>query len=162
LEIIIKMVEEPLKFGNPWTILPVKNAKYARDLTEVHLSDRDLDLLEKFPDFPNLEVVWLNNNKVIPSHLKLLFQLRNLDGMTTNFRIKKVYCQDNSLENVQGITKFKFLDTLLISNNRLRSLDKFLVFLQRFAFLNHLDLFGNPLAEEPDYRLKIIYLMPQI
>jgi len=25
-----------------------------------------------------------------------------------------------------------------------------------------LDLFGNPLAEEPDYRLKIIYLMPQI
>jgi hypothetical protein len=23
-------------------------------------------------------------------------------------------------------------------------------------------LFGNPLAEEPDYRLKIIYMMPQI
>lgn len=31
-----------------------------------------------------------------------------------------------------------------------------------FAFLQQLDLFGNPLAEEPDYRLKIIYLMPQI
>ena len=42
------MVEEPSKFGNPWSILPVKNAKYARDLTEVHLSDRDLDFLEKF------------------------------------------------------------------------------------------------------------------
>jgi len=25
-----------------------------------------------------------------------------------------------------------------------------------------LDLFGNPLAEEPDYRLKIIHTMPQI
>ena len=59
------MVEEPLKIGNPWTILPIKNAKYARDLTEVHLSDRDLDMLEKFEDFPNLEVIWLNNNKVI-------------------------------------------------------------------------------------------------
>lgn len=60
------MVEEPLKIGNPWSILPIKNAKYARDLTEVHLSDRDLDLIEKFEDFPNLETVWLNNNKVIP------------------------------------------------------------------------------------------------
>ena len=30
-----------------------------------NLSDRDLDLLEKFEDFPNLVVVWLNNNKVI-------------------------------------------------------------------------------------------------
>ena len=58
------MVEEPPKIGNPWSILPIKNAKYARDLVEVHLSDRDLDLLERFEDFPNLEVVWLNNNKV--------------------------------------------------------------------------------------------------
>ena len=58
------MVEEPLKIGNPWHILPIKNAKYARDLIEVHLSDRDLDLIEKFEDFPNLEVIWLNNNKV--------------------------------------------------------------------------------------------------
>jgi len=58
------MVEEPLKIGNPWSILPIKNAKYARDLVEVDLSNRELDLLEKFDDFPNLEVVWLNNNKV--------------------------------------------------------------------------------------------------
>ena len=35
-------------------------------------------------------------------------------------------------------------------------------FLKKFAFLTQLDLFGNPLAEEPDYRLKIIYHMPQI
>ena len=33
------MVEEPLKIGNPWSILPIKNAKYARDLIQVHLSD---------------------------------------------------------------------------------------------------------------------------
>ena len=74
--------------------------------------------------------------------------------------MKKVYCQDNCLENVDGLKKFKFLDTLLISNNRLRNLDKFLVFLSHFAFLEQLDLFGNPLAEEPDYRQKIVYKMP--
>lgn len=60
------MVEEPPKVGSPWSVLPVKNAKQARDLIEVYLSDRDLDLLERFEDFPNLETVWLNNNKVTP------------------------------------------------------------------------------------------------
>ena len=57
--------------------------------------------------------------------------------------------------------KYKFLETLLLSHNNLRNLDKFLAFLAlKFAFLKELDLFGNPLAEEPDYRLKIIYTMP--
>lgn len=51
---------------------------------------------------------------------------------------------------------------LLIGDNQLRDLDVFLEFLSRFAFLEQLDLFGNPLAEEPDYRLKIIKAMPQI
>lgn len=53
-----------IKTGNPWTVLPIKNAKYARDLTGVHLSDREIDILEQFEDFTNLEVVWLNNNRV--------------------------------------------------------------------------------------------------
>ena len=58
------MVEIEEKVGNPWSILPIKNSKYARDLIEVHLSDRHLTRLEKFEDFPNLEVIWLNNNNV--------------------------------------------------------------------------------------------------
>jgi len=57
-------MEQELKIGNPWSILPIKNNKYARDLTEIFLSDRGLQSLEKFDEFPNLEEVWLNNNKV--------------------------------------------------------------------------------------------------
>lgn len=86
--------------------------------------------------------------------------MENLDSIKENFRIKKVYASDNELENVDGIKKFKFLDTLLIANNKIRDLDKFLTYLKKFAFLEQLDLFGNPLAEEPNYRLKIIYEMP--
>ena len=57
-------MEPDLKVGNPWSILPIKNNKYARDLTEVFLADRGLNCLEKFDEFPNLEEIWLNNNKV--------------------------------------------------------------------------------------------------
>lgn len=60
-------MEEEMKLGNPWDILPIKNNKYARDLTEVHLSDRQLTGLINFEQFPNLEEVWLSNNRVSPS-----------------------------------------------------------------------------------------------
>jgi Leucine-rich repeat (LRR) protein len=71
-----------------------------------------------------------------------------------------LYCQDNQVENINGLKSFKFLDTLLLGNNKLRDLDKFLRQISKFAFMKQLDLFGNPLAEEPDYRLKFIFLMP--
>ena len=57
------MDDEP-KLGSPWSILPIKNNKYARDLTEVHLSGRNLTGLEHFEQFPNLEEIWLSNNRV--------------------------------------------------------------------------------------------------
>ena len=55
---------EESKVGSPWSVLPIKNNKYAKDLVEVHLSERGLSSLEKFEQFPNLEVIWLNNNSV--------------------------------------------------------------------------------------------------
>ena len=59
------MVEvEESKVGTPWSVLPIKNNKYAKDLIEVHLADRGLTSLENFDQFPNLEVIWLNNNNV--------------------------------------------------------------------------------------------------
>lgn len=57
-------MEGDIKVGNPWLILPIKNNKYARDLTELFLSNRGLNTLEHFEDFPNLEEIWLNNNEV--------------------------------------------------------------------------------------------------
>lgn len=34
--------------------------------------------------------------------------------------------------------------------------------MSKFAFLQKLDLFGNPVAEEPDYRMRLIFHVPQI
>lgn len=40
------MVEIEANSTTPYSILPIKNRKYARDLAEVHLSDRRLTKLE--------------------------------------------------------------------------------------------------------------------
>ena len=99
-------MDDEEKLGSPWSILPIKNNKYARDLTEVHLSGRNLTGLEHFEQFPNLEEIWLSNNK-----------LQSLDDIKSNFRCKKVVCQNNMVENINGLKNFKFLDTLLLGNN---------------------------------------------
>ena len=145
------MFEEEEKVGNPWTVLPIKNARYARDCDEVHLSDRNLIDLEDFEDFPNLEVIWLNNNNI-----------KDLFSLTSNFRLKKIYAQRNKISNIEVVKKFNFLETLLVSDNQLKDLDYQLAILHKLTFLEQLDLFGNPVAEEPNYRLRVISAMPKI
>ncbi len=48
---------------------------------------------------------------------------------------------------------FKFLESLDLSNNQLRDLDKLLKTLEKLKFIKNLNLTGNPCCEEPDYRL---------
>merc|ERR1719401_3327474 len=137
---------------DPYTCIPKRNRKYASECTEVHLAKQGATSLSpNFNHFDNLEVVWFNGN--------LLSRIENLED---NFRIREVYVQDNRLVSLSGIRPFKFLRVLMASNNQLRNLEKQLAVLTRFAFLKKLDLFDNPIAEEPDYRLRIIYHVPQV
>lgn len=137
---------------DPYTCIVKKNRKYASECTEVHLANHGADSLSKnFDHFGNLEVVWLQGNQ--------LSRVENLQG---NFRIREIYLQNNRLVSLAGLRTFKFLKVLLASGNQLRNLDKQLGLLSRFAFLQKLDLFDNPVSEEPDYRLRLIYQLPQV
>jgi Leucine-rich repeat (LRR) protein len=70
---------------------------------------------------------------------------------------------NNRLTSLEGsFQKFKFIQTLFLNNNKLRNLDKNLTILSEFSFLKNLNLFGNPLAEEPEYRNRVIYQLPSL
>lgn len=137
---------------DPYTCLARRNRKYASECTEVYLAKLGAEAISKnFEHFANLEVVWFSGNR-----------LSRIENLETNFRIREVYVEDNRLVSLSGLRSFKFLRVLLASNNQLWNLDKQLALLSRFAFLKKLDLFGNPVAEEPDYRLRLIYHVPQV
>lgn len=63
--------------ANPWSVVPIKNAKYAKSCSEIHLSNRNIEYLSEFEHFPNLEVLYLNNNKLV-----------RLEGLDRNVCIK--------------------------------------------------------------------------
>jgi hypothetical protein len=56
--------EEQINFGDPWSVLPIKTRKFAKECTEIVLSNRNINKLVNFENFENLEALWLNNNKV--------------------------------------------------------------------------------------------------
>ena len=75
--------------------------------------------------------------------------------------MKVLSAQDNQICTLKGsLAIFRNLEQLDFSNNQLKDLSKLLPVLERFQFLTHLNLKGNPCCEEPEYRLQIVYAMP--
>lgn len=137
---------------DPLTCLALKGKKYQAETEEVYLANKGGTILSaSFRNFLTLEVCWFNDNK-----------LTRLDNLDTCFRIRELYVQNNRLVSLQFLQQFKFLRTLLASNNQIRNLDKQLRFLSKLNFLKKCDLFDNSIAEEPDYRLRMIYHAPQV
>lgn len=147
-----KAASKAVPMLDPYTCIPKRNRKYASECTEVYLAKQGAEKTsENFGHFKSLEVIWFNGNR-----------LSRIENLETNFRIREVYIEDNRLVSLHGLKNFKFLRVLLASKNQLRNLDKQIALLSRFAFLKKLDLFDNPVAEEPDYRLRLIYHVPQV
>jgi len=75
--------------------------------------------------------------------------------------VEALYAHNNKIGSLKGsLGHMKFLETLDLSQNRLRDLEKMLLYLERFHFLRQLNLKGNPCCEEPDYRLQVIHRLP--
>lgn len=56
----------------------------------------------------------------------------------------------------------KFIQVLFLNDNKLRNLDKNLAVLKPLSFLKNLNMFNNPMAEEPEYRSRVIYALPSL
>jgi len=92
---------------DPFTCIPKRNQKYAKECTEVYLANQDAETLsDNFYKFPNLEVTWFNMNR-----------LTRLENLESNFRIREVFVQNNRLVSLSGLKNCKFLRVLLASNN---------------------------------------------
>jgi len=89
--------------SDPRSVLPVKNRKYIRNTTEIHLAKRNIDRIDHFEEFVNLEVLWLNGNRI-----------RRLENLDENIRIKELYLQHNQISSLEdsSIQCFTFLTVI--------------------------------------------------
>eukprot|EP00281_Chroomonas_sp_CCMP1168_P022879 CAMPEP_0206226276 /NCGR_PEP_ID=MMETSP0047_2-20121206/8006_1 /ASSEMBLY_ACC=CAM_ASM_000192 /TAXON_ID=195065 /ORGANISM="Chroomonas mesostigmatica_cf, Strain CCMP1168" /LENGTH=227 /DNA_ID=CAMNT_0053649355 /DNA_START=25 /DNA_END=705 /DNA_ORIENTATION=+ len=94
-----------------------------------------------------LEALWLNDNK-----------LTRIEGLDTNVQIKALYLHNNKIATLEGSLKhLRHIMTLSLFNNRLQDLEATLPLIHHLTRLEELDLSGNPLANEVNYRLRVIH-----
>jgi hypothetical protein len=121
-------------------------------VSEIYLGRRSLVYVSDLTRFKQLEALWLNNNNLTALH-----------GFDCNPTLQAVYAHCNSIYTLAGsLQNLKYLRSLSLYNNKLRDLKATLPYIRHLQYLVALDLFDNPLANEPNYRLLCIWTFPSL
>ena len=136
--------------SDPYAELSFRSDEQAGRTVELHLGQRGITRLTDFHAFLSLDTLWLNDNK-----------LKSLAGLENNFRIRHLYAHNNRIKRLKGsVMGFKFLVQISLYGNLLDNLEGTLEELSNNKYLEQLELFDNPIAQEDNYRLLVIINIP--
>ncbi|NXE04642.1 LRC72 protein, partial [Lophotis ruficrista] len=122
------------------------------DVLVLYLAGQGLRSVPSLSRFHRLRYLWINNNKI-----------QDLTFLIRNNCLTELYLNNNELTDVSGALKhLRALQILLLHNNQLKKLGKTVKELKGMISLRTLNLFHNPLALDPDYRLYVIYFLPSV
>ncbi|KAM9287918.1 LOW QUALITY PROTEIN: leucine-rich repeat-containing protein 72 [Cariama cristata] len=120
------------------------------DVLVLYLARQGLRSIPSLSRFHRLRYLWINNNKI-----------QDLPFLIKNYCLTELYLNNNELTDISGALKHLCaLQILLLHNNQLKKLGETVKELKGMISLQTLNLFHNPLAQDPDYRLYVIYLLP--
>ncbi|NWR67201.1 LRC72 protein, partial [Bucorvus abyssinicus] len=122
------------------------------DVLVLYLAGQELRSIPSLSRFHRLRYLWINNNKI-----------QDLTFLIKNYCLTELYLNNNELTDISGALKhLRALRILLLHNNQLKKLGKTVKELKGMISLQALNLFHNPLAQDPDYRLYVIYFLPSV
>ncbi|NXA27407.1 LRC72 protein, partial [Ibidorhyncha struthersii] len=122
------------------------------DVLVLYLAGQGLRIIPSLSQFHRLRYLWINNNKI-----------QDLTFLIKNYCLTELYLNNNELTDISGALKhLHALQILLLHNNQLKKLGKTVKELKGMISLQTLNLFHNPLAQDPDYRLYVIYFLPSV
>ncbi|NXX86527.1 LRC72 protein, partial [Urocolius indicus] len=122
------------------------------DVLVLYLAGQGLRSIPSLSQFHRLKYLWINRNKI-----------QDLTFLIKNYCLTELYLNNNELTDVSGALKhLHALQILLLHNNQLKHLGKTVKELKGMISLKTLNLFHNPLAQDPDYRLYVIYFLPSV
>ncbi|NWQ72937.1 LRC72 protein, partial [Columbina picui] len=90
-------------------------------------------------------------------------QIQDLTFLIKNYCLTELYLNHNELTDISGALKHLCtLQILFLHNNQLQKLVETVKELKGKTSLHTLNLFHNPLAQDPDYRLYVIHALPSV
>ncbi|KAK6190712.1 hypothetical protein SNE40_002515 [Patella caerulea] len=129
-----------------------QNIKKDKDVEELYLARQGLTEVCSLRQFKFLKHLWLNGNK-----------LRRVNCLNGNCRLVELYLHNNEIIEISGaLQHLTCLKLLFLNNNQLTRLDSVLSELKKMNCLQTLNLFDNPIAQEPDYRIHVINALKSV
>ncbi|XP_067326674.1 leucine-rich repeat-containing protein 72 [Anolis sagrei] len=126
--------------------------KIEKEVTDLYLGEKGLKEIPDLSQFKILTYLWLNNNKI-----------QNLAFLKHNSCMAELYLNNNEIRTIEGALKhMRSLKILVLHNNQLKDLETSVKELHRMRSLQTLNLFNNPLSQDPRYRLYVIYHIPSV
>ena len=114
--------------------------------SEIYLGRRALVYVSDLTRYKQLEALWLNDNNLTALH-----------GFDCNPTLQAIYAHNNGIYTLAGsLQNLRYLRSLSLYSNKLRDLKATLPYIRHLQYLVALDLFDNPLANEPNYRLRAL------
>ena len=143
-DLIMQVNSLRLSFRN---LRNIDNLNGFKTLTKLCLDNNKLTKIENLGCLPNLVWLDLSFNKISI--------IEGLDKLT---KLADLSLCDNNLEVIQNLNNSTNLQCLSVGRNNIKSFDN-VIYLRKFENLRLLNLEGNPICKEADYRmLTIAYL----
>ena len=140
-------------YSEPRKELPIVNSKFIKNCAEIFLGERGITHIRGMEEFANLEVLWLHGNSIT----------NVADELSENTRLKRLFLHDNEIKSLKNLRlECLFLEKLTLFGNKITDLNACLSTLKRLRHLEELDLMGNPCAEEPSYRTRVLAAIPTL
>lgn len=132
----------------------IRNCGYKTDgdVSELYLGRRGLKDVSDLSRFRLLKYLWLNHNKI-----------SKVNFLGNNFRLTELYLNGNELCDITGTLRHvSSLQTLMLNDNHLTNLQATVKELKEMRSLRVLNLFHNPLEQDPGYRHSVIHHLPSV
>eukprot|EP00500_Bicosoecida_sp_ms1_P011504 CAMPEP_0203819972 /NCGR_PEP_ID=MMETSP0115-20131106/38108_1 /ASSEMBLY_ACC=CAM_ASM_000227 /TAXON_ID=33651 /ORGANISM="Bicosoecid sp, Strain ms1" /LENGTH=530 /DNA_ID=CAMNT_0050728969 /DNA_START=179 /DNA_END=1771 /DNA_ORIENTATION=+ len=142
-----------------------------KEVETLALSFKNVYQIDNLVGFENLVTLRLDNNTI--SRIENIAHLVNLkwldlsfnnikkiEGLETLTKLTDLSLYNNAITAIDGLDSCKGLQCLSLGNNEIRSTEH-IMYLRQFTELNLVNMDGNPVCEDPDYRtVCLAYLKP--
>uniref|UniRef100_H3GJV5 U2A'/phosphoprotein 32 family A C-terminal domain-containing protein n=1 Tax=Phytophthora ramorum TaxID=164328 RepID=H3GJV5_PHYRM len=123
-------------------------------------SSRKLRLSNPHAELPIKNHKYVKNCTELYMANKRIDKIANFDAFV-NLEVLWINGNQSSLRG-SSLRHFRFLQELRLYDNKLKDLQGTLEVLSRLSNLRDLDLFGNAVVEEENYRLQVIRAIPSL
>ncbi|KAM6352026.1 dynein regulatory complex subunit 3 [Alca torda] len=169
-EILQKAIEEqcPEHIGK----LAKRTGINFKDVTELELSFRNILQIDNLWQFENLTKLQLNNNiiekiEALESLVHLVWldlsfnNIEVIEGLDTLVKLQDLTLFNNRISKIEHMDTLQELQIFSIGKNNLTTL-KDVIYLRRFKKLRTLNLRGNPLCDDEQYKLFVVAHLPDL